>query len=57
MTHDHYDKWRACFMAGIVRLLLFFDRMQQLQMNNKGETELLEFNKRLFYNDTKGKIV
>lgn len=44
-------------MAGIVRLLLFFDRKQKLHMNNKGETELLEFNKRLFYNDTNGKIV
>lgn len=57
MTRDHYDKWRACFMAGIVRLLLFFDKMQQLQMNNKGESEPLEFNKHLFYNDTNGKIV
>lgn len=32
-------------------------KTQQLQMNNKGETELLEFNKHLFYNDTNGNIV
>lgn len=43
-------------MAGTVRLWLFCDKMQQLQMN-KGETELLNFNKHLFENDTNGKIV